>query len=56
MKILIKENQYKTLLETITNDEEKKFIGKKVMVYRNLHKDTFSIQSRSENFIFGCDL
>jgi ribosomal protein S27AE len=30
------------------NNEEKKFIGKKVMVYRNLHKDTFSIQYKSK--------
>ena len=44
MKIIIKENQYKKLLETVTNDEEKQHIGDKVMVYYNLHKHTFSIQ------------
>jgi hypothetical protein len=43
MKILIKENQYKKLLETVTNDEEKQHIGNKVMVYYNLHKHTFSV-------------
>ena len=53
MKILIKENQYKKLLETITNDEEKKFIGKQVMVYRNLHKDTFSIQYKSRVVLYA---
>ena len=53
MKILINENQYKKLLETMTNDEEKKFIGKKVMVYRNLHKDTFSIQYKSRIVLYA---
>ena len=43
MKIIIKENQYKKLLETITNDEEKNHIGDRVMVYYNLHKHTFSV-------------
>ena len=34
-------------------DEEKKFIGKKVMVYRNLHKDTFSIQYKSRIVLYA---
>ena len=46
MKIIIKENQYKKLLETVTNDEEKQHIGDKVMVYYNLHKHTFSVQKQ----------
>jgi len=48
MKILIKENQYKKLLETVTNNDEKKHIGDKVMVYYNLHKHTFSIRSNNK--------
>jgi hypothetical protein len=47
MKILIKENQYMTLLETITNDEVKNHIGDRVMVYYNLHKHTFSVMSNN---------
>lgn len=47
MKILINENQYRNLLKIVTN-EEKNFIGKKVMVYYNLHKSTFSIQYKSK--------
>jgi hypothetical protein len=47
MKILIKENQYMTLLETITNDEVKNHIGDRVMVYYNLHKHTFSVRSNN---------
>ena len=47
MKILIKENQYKKLLETITNDEGKNHIGDRVMVYYNLHKHTFSVRSNN---------
>ena len=50
MKIIINENQYKKLLETVTNDEEKKFIGKQVMVYRNLHKDTFQYNINQKLF------
>jgi type II secretory pathway component GspD/PulD (secretin) len=46
MKILIKENQYKKLLETVTNDV-KEYIGSKVMVYYNLHKHTFSVRSNN---------
>ena len=47
MKIIIKENQYKKLLETATNDEKKQHIGDKVMVYYNLHKHTFSVRSNN---------
>ena len=47
MKIIINENQYRKLLEIVAN-EEKNFIGKKVMVYYNLHKSTFSIQYKSK--------
>jgi hypothetical protein len=54
MKILIKENQYKTLLETITNGEEKNHIGDRVMVYYNLHKHTFSV-SRNGRVITHAD-
>jgi len=54
MKIIIKENQYKQLLETITNDEEKNHIGDKVMVYYNLHKHTFSV-SRDGRVITHAD-
>jgi hypothetical protein len=46
MIILIKENQYKKLLETVTNDV-KEHIGDKVMVYYNLHKHTFSVRSNN---------
>ncbi len=46
MKILIKENQYKKLLEIVTNDV-KEHIGDKVMVYYNLHKHTFSVRSNN---------
>jgi hypothetical protein len=46
MKILIKENQYKKLLETVTNDV-KEHIGDRVMVYYNLHKHTFSVRSNN---------
>ena len=53
MKIVITENQYNKLLETITNDDEKNHIGKKVMVYRNLHKDTFSIQYKSRIVLYA---
>jgi hypothetical protein len=44
MKILIRENQYRRLFEDSTNNEEKKHLGDKVMVYYNLHKHTFSIR------------
>jgi hypothetical protein len=54
MKIIIKENQYKKLLETITNDEEKNHIGDRVMVYYNLHKHTFSV-SRDGRVITHAD-
>ena len=47
MKILIKENQYKKLLETVTNNDEKQHIGDKVMVNYNLHKHTFSVRSNN---------
>ena len=73
MKIIINENQYKKLIETVTNkevicdkcgwswdlsdggddpyichkcgndNEKKEYIGKKIMLYYNLHKKTFSI-------------
>jgi hypothetical protein len=43
MKIKINENQYRRLLETVTDDNEKDYIGKKIMLYYNLHKKTFSI-------------
>lgn len=48
MKIVITETQYRKLLETITNDDEKNHIGDRVMVYYNLHKSTFSIQYKSK--------
>jgi hypothetical protein len=44
MKILIKENQYRRLFENVTNNDKKKHLGNKVMVYYNLHKHTFSIR------------
>jgi len=40
MKILISEKQYQKLLESDLTDDN---IGKKVMVYYNLHKHTFSV-------------
>ena len=46
MKVLIKENQYRKLLETVTNDV-KEHIGDRVMVYYNLHKHTFSVRSNN---------
>jgi hypothetical protein len=54
MKIIINENQYRRLLETITDDNEKTYIGDKVMVYYNLHKHTFSI-SRNGRVIAHAD-
>ena len=35
MKIIINERQYRRILETITDDNEKNHIGDKVMVYYN---------------------
>jgi len=54
MKIIINESQYRKLLETITNDEEKNHIGDRVMVYYNLHKHTFSV-SRNGRVITHAD-
>jgi len=54
MKIKINESQYRRLLETITDDNEKTHIGDKVMVYYNLHKHTFSI-SRNGKVIAHAD-
>jgi len=54
MKIKINESQYRRLLETITDDNEKTYIGDKVMVYYNLHKHTFSI-SRNGKVITHAD-
>ena len=54
MKIKINESQYRRLLETITDDNEKTHIGDKVMVYYNLHKHTFSI-SRNSRVIAHAD-
>jgi hypothetical protein len=54
MKIKINESQYRKLLETITDDNEKNHIGDKVMVYYNLHKHTFSI-SRNGRVIAHAD-
>ena len=42
MKIILTESQYKKIFETSSNDEN--FIGKRVMVYYNLHKHTFSVR------------
>jgi hypothetical protein len=47
MKILIKENQYRKLLDIIANDDVKEHIGDRVMVYYNLHKHTFSVRSNN---------
>jgi hypothetical protein len=54
MKIIINERQYRRILETITDDNEKNHIGDKVMVYYNLHKHTFSI-SRNGRVIAHAD-
>lgn len=54
MKIIINERQYRRILETITDDNEKNYIGDKVMVYYNLHKHTFSI-SRNGRVIAHAD-
>lgn len=54
MKIIINENQYRKLLEIITDDNEKNHIGDKVMVYYNLHKHTFSV-SRNGRVIAHAD-
>jgi hypothetical protein len=43
MKVLITESQANRIFEDVSNDEEKDYIGKKVMIYYNLHKHTFSI-------------
>ena len=42
MKVLVKESQLRKIYEIVTNEEDN-FIGKKVMVYYNLHKHTFSV-------------
>jgi hypothetical protein len=44
MKVLVKESQLRRIYEIITNNEEDEFIGKRVMVYYNLHKHTFSVR------------
>lgn len=46
MKIIIRENQLKKLLEMF--DENEDLIGKRVMVYYNLHKHTFSVKYQSK--------
>lgn len=43
MKIIINESQYRRLFENFSDNEENDYIGKKVMVYYNLHKHTFSV-------------
>lgn len=43
MKIIINENQYRRIFENFSDEEENDYIGKKVMIYYNLHKQTFSI-------------
>jgi hypothetical protein len=43
MKIIINERQYRRLFENFSDNEENDYIGKKVMVYYNLHKHTFSV-------------
>ena len=43
MKVLVKESQLRRIYESVVNDEQDDFIGKKVMVYYNLHKHTFSV-------------
>jgi hypothetical protein len=43
MKILITELQANRIFEDFSYDDEKDYIGKKVMVYYNLHKHTFSV-------------
>ena len=47
MKIILTESQYKKIFETVTDDDEN-FIGKRVMVYYNLHKHTFSVTYKSK--------
>ena len=42
MKVIVKESQLRRIYEIVTNEEDN-FIGKKVMVYYNLHKHTFSV-------------
>jgi len=44
MKVLVKESQLRRIYEIVTNNEEDEFIGKRVMVYYNLHKHTFSVR------------
>lgn len=43
MKIIINESQYRRIFENFSDNEENDYIGKKVMVYYNLHKHTFSV-------------
>ena len=43
MKIIINESQYRRIFENFSDKEENDYIGKKVMVYYNLHKHTFSV-------------
>ena len=47
MKVLVKESQLRRIFEIVTNNEEDEFIGKKVMLYYNLHKQTFSVIYKS---------
>jgi hypothetical protein len=49
MKVLVTETQLKRIFEIVIDNEENDFIGKRVMVYYNLHKHTFSV--RHENKI-----
>jgi hypothetical protein len=43
MKVIVKESQLRRIYEIVINKEEDDFIGKRVMVYYNLHKHTFSV-------------
>lgn len=51
MKVLVKESQLRRIYEIVVNDEQDNFIGKKVMVYYNLHKHTFSVTYKSKVII-----
>lgn len=47
MKIIVSESQIKRLLEIIDNPQMEDIVGKRVMVYYNLHKKTFSVTYES---------
>jgi len=53
-KKLIKElNTMKSRMGLLTEDTDQDLIGKKVMVYYNLHKHTFSVQYQGKVVLYA---